>query len=308
VASAPFALKRLRALRALKLSAGDIVRRMGEPDAYEEVSSIGVDGVVFLKGRSRAWPDHLEVVARSSDVTPRASALRQRAANRAALRAPVTEWSAVKSIELEPFLCEDDPDDADIDELRVVVEGSADERPIQRLLGARPSLLGALLRGPQRFCLPQVQVGTKYVADFFIADVDSTGVRWVLLELESPASDIALARGNQFEKRARRGVAQIEEWREWLQDNLDTARRPRSQNGLGLVDIRPDVPGLVIVGRRHRLIEPARTLRHRLQESQHISMHTYDWLIEQIDHARTFRGPSGLNPYLLKRRGALTTV
>lgn len=303
-----FAVRRFRSLRALKLDAGDVVRRLAEPEAYEEVSSIGVDGTVFLKGRSRAWPDQLEVVARSGDATPHAAAVRQRAANRAALRAPAAEWSMVKHAELEPFLCEDEPDAGDIDELRVIVEAAADERPIQELLQARPALLCALLRGPERFCLPQVRVGTKYVADFFIADVDSTGVRWVLVELESPASDVALTRGNQFEQRARRGVAQIEEWREWLQDNLDTARRPKRQNGLGLVDIRPDVPGLVIVGRRHRLLDPARVLRQRLQESQQISMHTYDWLIEHVERASRFNGPSGLNQYLLQRGDALTAI
>ncbi|MGA8156299.1 MAG: hypothetical protein WB822_08835, partial [Rhodoplanes sp.] len=35
---------------------------------------------------------------------------------------------------------------------------------------------------------------------------------------------------NELDASARRGVTQIREWREWLQNNLDMARRPVEQD------------------------------------------------------------------------------
>ena len=40
-------------------------------------------------------------------------------------------------------------------------------------------------------------------------------------------------------------VSQIEEWREWVQNNLDKAWRSRRESGLGLVDVRPRIEGFV---------------------------------------------------------------
>ena len=144
-----------------------------------------------------------------------------------------------------------------------------------------------------------MSLGGKYVADFLLADVSSSGVRWILVELETPDSATTLSRGNQFDKHARQGRNQIEEWREWLQDNLDMARRPKQQNGLGLLDIRPQAEGLVLVGRRDQVRENAPTLRSRLFETDRILMHTYDWLLEQLEGTLSFNGPWASNPYAI---------
>jgi hypothetical protein len=129
--------------------------------------------------------------------------------------------------------------------------------------------------------------------------MDSAGIRWILVELETPNSDVALKSSNQLDRFARKGLSQIREWREWIQDNLDQARRPRAQNGLGLPDIRPQAAGLLLVGRRHRLGVRAATLQRQTEEQEGIAVHTYDWLLEQLRGAIGFHGPPGANPYLL---------
>jgi hypothetical protein len=96
-------------------------------------------------------------------------------------------------------------------------------------------------------------------------------------------------------------LSQIQEWREWLQNNLDQARRPPEQDGLGLLDIRPRAEGLVLVGRRDQIRPTASALRQQLWERDGIRMHTYDWLLEQLDGVRRFVGPAGVNPYVLLR-------
>ena len=281
--------RRLDALRRLRLSRGDVVSRGSSPDQLDAVASIGDNGVVyFAGGRSRAWPDQLTVVARSGDMSPTGSEAHRIAANRASERALNQEWSSAKAASLKDYACPDGVSEEDIDVLRCVIDDANDERPIQELLQSRPQLLASLVRGPHRYCIPKVRLGSSYVTDFLLAYADSAGIHWILVEIETPNSSVTLANGNEFDQYARKGVSQIEEWREWLQDNLDQARRSRQDNGLGLHDIRPQAEGIVLVGRRDVLRPNAQKLRNQRREQMSIRMHTYDWLVEQLEGASQF--------------------
>jgi hypothetical protein len=276
----------LRALEELKLERGDLVRFHGGPQSeVDEVSSLSETGRVnFVGGPGRgAWPNQLEVVARSEDASEDAERLRREVANAAALRAPLREFSLAKQRLLEPFRADGLLNDLEIDELRSLIEVANDERPIQKFLTDHPHVLTALLdRAEARFAIPEVELGNQLRADFFMADVNSLGIRWVLVELESPRVDVTLKTKPDFSKEARNGIGQVRSWREWLQSNLNYARNPQSENGLGLVDIRPETKGLVLVGRRSSLRPNAIALRSRLEETENITVHTYNWLVEVL--------------------------
>jgi hypothetical protein len=211
----------------------------------------------------------------------------------------------VKQEELEDYVAKAPLTPEDIEHLREAIDAAEDERPIQLFLEARPQLLTALLGGSFRYCLPRLRLADKYVPDFLISDVNSLGVSWVFVELETPVSSVALATGNQLDQYARKGVSQVEEWREWILHHLDQARRSRRNgDGLGLFDIRPESEGLVLVGRRAMLRENANAVRTRIREKQNIHVHTYDWLLERLAGILNFSGPAAHNPHLLKlRRG-----
>lgn len=293
--------RRMKALRELKLNKGDLVRRKSSNVEVDEVVSIGDDGrVYFTGGGSRAWPDALEVVARFDDKSEEGMHFRNIANNRASIRATTFNWSIEKMNSLHKYIAPDLIEESDIEKLRFVIESASDEQPMQEFFQDQPHILVSLMRGPWRYCIPKVSLGGKYVADFFLADVDSTGIRWVLVELETPNSPVTLSNGENFDKHARRGVSQIEEWREWIQDNLDAARRLQENNGLGLVDIRPQAEGIVLVGRRANLNKNASRLRNQLFEGRGIRMRTYDWLLEQLEGMRTFEGSWAENPYALR--------
>jgi hypothetical protein len=276
----------LRALEELKLERGDLVRFRGGPQSeVDEVSSLSETGRVnFVGGLGRgAWPNQLEVVARSKDASEDAEKLRREVANAAALRAPLREFSLAKQRLLEPFRADGPLNELEIDELRALIEVANDERPIQRFFTDHPHVLTALLdRAEARFAIPEVELGNQLRADFFMADVNSLGIRWVLVELESPRVDVTLKTKPDFSKEARNGIGQVRSWREWLQSNLNYARNPQSENGLGLVDIRPETKGLVLVGRRSSLRPNAIAMRSRLEETENITVHTYDWLVEVL--------------------------
>ena len=296
-----FRLKgRMEALSALRLRKGDVVRRQGAASEVDEVASIGDDGVVyFTGGRARAWPDELTVVAPADDTSPSSKQARRAAKNRASERSQRQQWSIAKSEALTQYAVAEAVDAGDIQELRVVLEDAREEGPLQELFQRRPRILASLVRGPQRFCIPKKRLGGKYIPDFLLAEVNSNGVRWILVELETPDSPTTLATGNQFDRDARKGVSQIKEWREWLHDNLDEARRPVEDSGLGLPDIRSQAEGLVLVGRRERLRPNAAKLRNQLFEDSRIQMHTYDWLLEALEGTLKFTGPWTDNPHRL---------
>jgi hypothetical protein len=293
--------QRQRALKRLRLEAGDVVTFANNESDLFEISSIRDDGKVFFRGGfgRRAWPDQLVVCARCSDNRKSATEKRQLAANQAAARAKTDRWSLAKQAELSPFDVRRRLAVDDIERLRTTIDTAADERPVQVLVENRPQLLTSLLGGSRRFCIPHARLGSEHVPDFLISEVDSLGVRWVLVELETPNAEVTLRAENQLDRHARKGLSQVAEWREWLQNNLAYARASRKDNGLGLPDIRSNSQGLVLVGRRSRLHPNSAQVRNPIREQTNVHIHTYDWWLEQLEGALLFVGPHAANPFIL---------
>jgi len=232
--------RRQQGLERLQLEAGDIVEvKDSGSERLEEVVSIASNGRVHFKGGhgAREWPDKVTVRCRKGTDTPEAKLLRKAAANRAAMRSRSNEFSYAKERELANFRVTTLLTHDDVEQLQEVIDAANDEEPIQHFLEERPQILAALLSGRSRFFIARPKLGGKYVPDVFLSDVDSLGIRWLLIELETPISSVTVRKDNILEKHARKGVSQIEEWREWIQSNLDLARRSQREGGVGLVDI-----------------------------------------------------------------------
>ena len=295
-------VRRKRCLEALKPEAGDVVD--GPYGEMVEVSSIGADGRVYFKGGKgyRAWPDLItKVVARKGDRSDKAKTARLAAANVAARRASSPEWSAARSDDLEEFAVWRPVTEEAIQALEDVIDSAKDERPVQKFLESNPHLLTALLGGKERFCIPQKRLGAEFIPDFVLGDVDSMGVRWILVELETPRSRIYLKGGKQLDEFARKGKDQIIDWRGWLTSNIDYAQRPRGKEGLGLPDISNYSEGLVLVGRSALMPRTTDAARKELRYSSNIRVHSYDRLLKLLRGAINFDGPPSNNPFLLAR-------
>lgn len=292
---------RIAALRDMRPDCGDVV--MTGDGSYAEVASIGVNGrVYFTGGMGRgAWPDKLTVVARAQDNSEKAETARVLARNAAVSGRPASEWSYARAEELREFRVARRATDAELLAFEAVVDSAEDERPIQKFLTNTPGILATLLRRDECYVIPQKRLGSEHVPDFVVGDIDSAGVHWHLIELESPRAKMFTEDGRSLAKQARKGIEQIADWREWLHGNVAYARTSRSRDGLGLFDVRSDAPGLVVVGRRATLTNKNEAQRNHLRAS-HTEIHTYDWLVERCRLSAEFDGAPAANPHALSRR------
>lgn len=182
-----------------------------------------------------------------------------------------------------------DVDEQLIADYQAVLDAAPDERPLQRFFEDHPGVLAQEYAANCRWVLPQVSLGGRYVPDFLVARIDSGGVRWTLVELESPAAQL-FTKDGQPRKELRKGLSQVQDWRDWLIANRDVARRSRADQGLGLIGVDHMATGLVIIGRRHHRSEAERERLKSLVWRERVLIKSYDWLMDEARHRIRFRG------------------
>lgn len=162
------------------------------------------------------------------------------------------------------------------------------ERDIQRILENHPGLLVHRLSCEMGWVIPQKRLGSEYVTDFLVAEELSPGFYWLAVELESPQVRMFTKAGDPSQHLVH-AIRQIQDWRSWLEHNQAYAARPREEDGLGLVDISPRLPGLIIIGRRSGTKRQTRNLRRQLMADHRIEIRSYDSLITPSDAMPLYR-------------------
>ena len=168
---------------------------------------------------------------------------------------------------------------ADVASFEATLDSANGEGEMQNYLEQNPLLLIQYLGGGHgRWVVPHKRLGAEHVTDFIIGERDSMGFHWTAVELESP-KDKVFNKNGDFSAKTNHAIRQISDWRSWLKKNQNYASRPRSEQGLGLKDIDPDLPGLIIIS-REKDVDPSTQERRRQQSNQlNIRIHTYDWLL-----------------------------
>ena len=169
-----------------------------------------------------------------------------------------------------------EPPSALVDEFDRVLSDASDERPLQTLFAAHPSLLGPICpAGGEYWCLDRPRFGAELVPDFLLATSTSVGFRWALVELESPSERPLTAAGLPAKKLAE-AQKQIRDWRTWLTDNVAYGR-----GELGLKDIDATAHAYIVIGRRGSLnSSQART--YRALSTNDLTVMTYDRLRDML--------------------------
>lgn len=187
--------------------------------------------------------------------------------------------------ELEEYLVSWDNITADhIIALKHVLGKAKVEEDLQKFLTENKIFLVQHLGGGHgRYVIPKPRLGAELIPDFLIAEMSSIGIEWYGVELEPPFAEMFTSSG-QPSHFVTQAVQQVVEWRAWLESNLPYARSPKSENGLGLVGITPDLPTTILMGRRDKEFPSNfNAFRRQTKSRQNIQIHTYDWLVEQAE-------------------------
>jgi len=172
----------------------------------------------------------------------------------------------------------------DILALKQVLEEAKVEEDLQNFLtGNSIFLVQHIGGGHGRYVLPKPRLGAELIPDFLIAEMSSIGIEWHGVELESPFAHIFTSSGKPSHH-VTQAIQQVVEWRAWLESNVPYARSPKSEDGLGLVGITPDLSATIIIGRREGEFPPNfNAFRRQAKSKQNIEIHTYDWLVDQAE-------------------------
>lgn len=164
--------------------------------------------------------------------------------------------------------------------LQALLDTNPDEAAMHHFLVVNPRLLVQVMAGGHgRYQLSKKRLGAEFVPDFLIAETSSMGIEWHAVELESPSS-VAHRRDGLPANSLNLAIAQIRDWRKWVMNNLDYARRSQAQDGLGLAGIDPRMSGIVLIGRRHLYPDRFNEFRRQMIDREHILIHSYDWLVD----------------------------
>lgn len=157
-------------------------------------------------------------------------------------------------------------------EFEAVLSDATDESPLQTYLAANPSILASLSSpGGDYWCLDRPRLGSEFIPDFLLASQTSIGIRWAMIELESPLEK-ALTKAGLPAKKAAEGLKQIRDWRGWIRENVSYAR-----DQLGLTDIDAECPSYLIIGRRTSL-DPKQVKIYRELSDDKTTVMSYDRL------------------------------
>nr|WP_238420489.1 Shedu anti-phage system protein SduA domain-containing protein [Streptomyces taklimakanensis] len=179
-----------------------------------------------------------------------------------------------------------------VDEFERVLEEAKTEDPLQEFFEEHPEVLAHQIGAGCRWIIPKPKVGGVYVPDFMAARLNSGGLRWVAIELETPCIDsLFVGKYKTPARELRNGLQQIKDWRHWIENNLQTARNSPRNGGCGFVDISPKVQGMVIIGRRRITNQDDQRRRHDIFWNEHCEIQTYDWLLEEARKMIPMRHP-----------------
>ncbi len=185
----------------------------------------------------------------------------------------------------------------DVSRLRTRVRTATDERSMQKFLEANPEFLIQHLGGGHgRWVLPHQRLGSQFCTDFLIADRNSMGYGWEVVELESPKARMFTKRGDPTAALTH-AIRQIADWRIWLAANVDYAQRSRAAGGLGLPQIHARAEGLILMSTRAQESPENAVRRRELSITNGIAIHTYDFLVEACaGRANALQGVRKTNP------------
>ncbi|WP_083880770.1 Shedu anti-phage system protein SduA domain-containing protein [Nocardia araoensis] len=175
---------------------------------------------------------------------------------------------------------------SDVTSFEEVLDSASNEHPLQAFLAERPHLLvNAHLAHGCRWVKAQPRLGAQYVPDFMVARMNSGGLEWTLIELQSPRGGLFLA-NNQPGSQLREGIDQVSRWR-----GLLTRWGTAVATSEGYPALSPDFRGIVLIGRSGDKLQDLAGLQRvqDLQYSNGLQIWSYDSIARSTRQSLRYR-------------------
>ncbi len=173
-----------------------------------------------------------------------------------------------------------------VSEFRELIDTNPKERDVQKFLEQNPWLLSEQF--PHcHYILPQFSLAGQFIPDFIAPERCSGETLWMLIELEQPNAMLTTKDGF-FSKTVRTAIGQVRDWKRWLLENQDLAKKSRLDGGLDLHDMSRLLCGYIIVGRTCKVNDRFNQLRSDLFSNEGIEIVTYDRVIDWAAERASF--------------------
>ncbi len=135
----------------------------------------------------------------------------------------------------------------------------------------------------EAYIAPEQALGNEYRVDYMLLGRNSIGHQIILVEFEDVNVDYKLKNCNMESESVRKGLAQIRDWKRWMDDN-----RQYFIKSCGLYDIGKNIPSwgiyyCLVVGRRNRMDDVANQMRGQSQrDTPGLHIVSYDRLIDNV--------------------------
>lgn len=166
-----------------------------------------------------------------------------------------------------------------VTELATLVEDNRHEHELQSHIQSHPYILSEQFAHCHHV-FPRVRLGERFEADFFCLEIPSYGKEWIAVEIE-PCSTQLVTKSGRRSAKLEHALQQVRDWRKWTTDNIDYARRPRDQSGLGLEDVGPQFAAEVIIGRRRDHTHAYNQIRKQIRDNERISVRSWDSVLDR---------------------------
>lgn len=135
----------------------------------------------------------------------------------------------------------------------------------------------------EAYIIPEQTLGAEYRVDYMLLGRNSIGHQIILVEFEDVNVDYKIYSSNIETEPIRKGLAQIKDWKRWLDTNRDYFMK-----SCGLTDISRNIPtwGIrycLVASRRNRMNAIANQMRGQSEhETPGLHIATYDRLVDNV--------------------------
>lgn len=133
------------------------------------------------------------------------------------------------------------------------------------------------------YLFPEQQLGNKYAADYMLLGKNSDGYNIVLVEFEKANTEYLLTTSNVESESVRKGLTQIQDWKRWIERNLDFFLRDieLSQKGIDVPVYR--IYYYLVVSRRDFMTPTALDVRSQsMYEKINTKIVTFDRSVDNV--------------------------